>query len=375
MGRRRCQQPSVFKTKSKRPEWYFRARVDVLVGPGQTERKEKPHYLGYVDKMGKRDAERARNTILEQAINRPALLIQSQVKFSQVLEAYRRDHLPTLRAVTAKAYGCYVRRIDADFGALRLCDITPQMLQAWCNGLPAGSKRQFITHFNIIWKKARAWGYTTVPTPAEFVSYGTRKLIHTKSIPTVEQYAKLRAALRSPLDDMSDVAVMMGLRISEIRGLPVRCIDLAAGCIRIEQRLDELNELDDPKSRKSARALPMGSLKAMFARAIAGKNPDDLIFSGAPSSYSQCQDLFKAAAVAAGCDAPHFGWHALRRCHNTWLRKAGASAQDAMNQMGHSTTQVNDLYIVVESDDYERRERLVLALQDKLIGKPTGGVN
>ena len=70
---------------------------------------------------------------------------------------------------------------------------------------------------------------------------------------------------RSPLDDMSDVAVMMGLRISEIRGLPVRCIDLAAGCIRIEQRLDELNELDDPKSRKSARALPMGSLKAMFA--------------------------------------------------------------------------------------------------------------
>jgi hypothetical protein len=43
--------------------------------------------------------------------------------------------------------------------------------------------------------------------------------------------------------------------------------------------------------------------------------------------------------------------------------------------MGHSTTQVNDLYIVVESDDYERRERLVLALQDKLIGKPTGGVN
>ena len=74
-----------FKTNSKRPEWYFRARIDVLVGPGQTARKEKPFYLGYVDEMGKRDAEKARNTVLEQSINRPALLIQSQVKFSQVL--------------------------------------------------------------------------------------------------------------------------------------------------------------------------------------------------------------------------------------------------------------------------------------------------
>ena len=122
-----------------------RARVDVLVYYGQTERKEKPHYLGYVDKMGERDAERARNTILEQAINRPALLIQSQVKFSQVLEAYRRDHLPTLRAVTAKAYGCYVRRIDTDFGALRLCDITPQMLPHLVQRAP-GRKRTATHH-------------------------------------------------------------------------------------------------------------------------------------------------------------------------------------------------------------------------------------
>jgi hypothetical protein len=31
MGRRRHQQPSVFKTKAKkRPMWYFRARVDAI---------------------------------------------------------------------------------------------------------------------------------------------------------------------------------------------------------------------------------------------------------------------------------------------------------------------------------------------------------
>ena len=53
MGRRRCQQPSVFKTESARPEWYFRARIDVLVGPGKTQRRERTLDLGFVDEIGK----------------------------------------------------------------------------------------------------------------------------------------------------------------------------------------------------------------------------------------------------------------------------------------------------------------------------------
>ena len=44
-----------------------------------------------------------------------------------------------------------------------------------------------------------------------------------------------------------------------------------------------------------------------------------------------------------------------------------------MNQMGHTSTAVNDLYLVTESEDYARREKLVAALQERLIGKPVGG--
>jgi hypothetical protein len=43
-----------------------------------------------------------------------------------------------------------------------------------------------------------------------------------------------------------------------------------------------------------------------------------------------------------------------------------------MERMGHTSTTVNDLYLVTESEDYGRREKLVLALQEKLIGPVSG---
>ena len=117
-------------------------------------------------------------------------------------------------------------------------------------------------------------------------------------IPTVEQYAKMRGKLKDPIGDMADIAVMTGLRISEIRGLAVRNVDLREGCIRIEQRLDAINELDNPKSQKSSRLLPMGSLKEMLKRAITGKVPDSYVF--ASPTYGQCQRVLKEAAEATG---------------------------------------------------------------------------
>jgi integrase len=368
----RYQKPSVFRTKSKRPEWYFRARVDVLVAPGETARPQKPFYLGFCDEMGKREAEKARDVILSEGVNQPQVMIQSQVKFSTVIDAYRKDHIPNLRQVTGKSYESRIKHVEKAFGELRLCDITPQVVQRWCNGLPASQRRQVVLHFNLIWKKARAWGYTQMNTPAEFVSYGQKAMARPKAIPTVDQYFQLRAALPAPLDVMADIAVTMGMRISEIRGLPARCVDLKAGSVRVEQRLDELDNLDDPKSFRGQRVLPIGSLRPVFQRAIAGKRPDEFVFSG--FGYWYALDELKAAAKAVGFESPRFGWHTLRRCHNTWIPKGGASQQDAMDRMGHASAAVNDLYMVQESEDFARREKITRALQDKLIGKPAGGI-
>lgn len=370
MGRRRYQEPEIFKTKSKRPEWYFRARIDVLMAPGVLERREKTYYLGFCDEMKKNAAKVARDKVLEEVINRPQLVINSQVKFSKMVEAYKRDYLPNLRPITRPVYESLIKYCEKEFGETQMCKIKPQPVQAWANKLPPRQKRKIVGVFGRIWQKAREWEYTQDGNPAEFVNYGQRPMPRPKAIPTQEQYLKLRALLAPPLDSMADVAVTMGLRISEIRGLPVRCIDVAAGAVRIEQRLDELDNMDDPKSFKGWRVLPMGSLKQMFVKAIVGKRPNDLVFE--TPMYQTVQNYLKAAAVAVGCDAPGFGWHSLRRCHNTWLRKGGASTQDAMDQMGHASAAVNDIYVIAESEDFKRRERLVSDLQERLIGKAVG---
>ena len=87
-----------------------------------------------------------------------------------------------------------------------------------------------------------------------------------------------------------------------------------------------------------------------------------------------CQRPLVAAVKVAGCDTEKFGWHTLRRCHNTWLRKSGASTHDAMDRMGHTSEAVNDLHFVVESEGYQRRKKLVTALHEQLMGTPKDGI-
>jgi hypothetical protein len=45
-----------------------------------------------------------------------------------------------------------------------------------------------------------------------------------------------------------------------------------------------------------------------------------------------------------------------------------------MDQMGHTSQAVNDLYFVVESEDHQRREKLVANLHEQLMGPPKGGI-
>ena len=88
MGRPRYQHPSVLKTNGKRPRYYIRVMIDVLVDRNRMGRKEQPNYLGFCDEMGKREAEKLRDEKLKHVNNTP-LVIQSQVKFSDSPGAYQ----------------------------------------------------------------------------------------------------------------------------------------------------------------------------------------------------------------------------------------------------------------------------------------------
>src|SRR5580658_7859406 len=88
MGRRRYQKPSVMRTKAHDSQWYFRARMDAIGPDGMPARIEKFYYLGHVADLGKRQAERMRDDILTEAINKPGAVLQSQILFGRVLDEF-----------------------------------------------------------------------------------------------------------------------------------------------------------------------------------------------------------------------------------------------------------------------------------------------
>src|SRR5579859_7023498 len=92
LGRKRYQHPSIMQTKGKRPQWYFRARVDVLGDGRIAGRKEQAYYLGFLDQVGRREAERQRDEMLSSTINKPQIILQAQVKFRDVVAAFKSAH-------------------------------------------------------------------------------------------------------------------------------------------------------------------------------------------------------------------------------------------------------------------------------------------
>jgi integrase len=110
-----------------------------------------------------------------------------------------------------------------------------------------------------------------------------------------------------------------------------------------------------------------------LASRVVGRDGGALVFHDA-QLYVCMQRQLRNAARKAGIVARGFGWHALRRFANTYLRKSGASSLDAQDQLGHASQYMNDLYIVAETEDYRRREQHVLRMQELLLGEVKGGV-
>ncbi len=368
MGRRQYQRPNVFKTAAKRPQWFFRVRVATITSNG-IKRPLKPYYLGFCDEMGKREAERQRDAILAEYINRPDVLVQSQIRFGEVIKAFRELHIPTVRPISQVNYESNLRaHVEPAFGQMRLCDITYEAVQAWVLGIKGSyyTRRAALATFTNVWSFARKGKYTKEPCPAEFVRFGKEKAAREKRIPTVEEFIKLRQLMKEPWRTMTEVAVFTGLRISEILGISWGSLDLERGLLIVKQRLDSLENMDDPKSRKGRRPIPLGHLRQLLASIKpADAMPNDLVFSGA-GCHSNCRYHLRVAAKKIGIWYVGFGFHTLRRTCNTYFRRQGASIQDARALLGHASDEVNDLYYIEGDEDFARREKIVLAMQEKV---------
>lgn len=169
---------------------------------------------------------------------------------------------------------------------------------------------------------------------------------------------ELEAVLRAVPDDPRGpteralylTAAMTGLRLGELTGLRWRDVDWQAQKIRVGDNWVR-GEFGDPKSERSARAVPMadrvaGELERHFQRSQF-QAEHELVFPhptiGEPLDKSRVRKRFIAAVSAAGVHR-HITFHDLRHTFGTRMAAAGVPMRTIQEWMGHADFKTTQIY-------------------------------
>jgi integrase len=197
-------------------------------------------------------------------------------------------------------------------------------------------------------------------------------------IPTRDEIKALAATVQGRWRPLLLTAIFTGLRVSELRGLRWKDVDLDRKEIRVHQRADRFNEIGSPKSISGERTVPAPPLvinalrewKLACPKRDTGKLDTsgekvlalDLVFPNGAGNVEALNNILRRglrpSLIAAGVtlesgevdekgnpvlEAKYSGMHALRHFYASWCinRKEdgglGLPAKVVQERLGHST--------------------------------------
>ncbi len=348
MARRRHQACPVQRTKTiggKNDQWFIRYRLDFITDTGKTEYKEAPvKYLGYCKKIGIRAAEALRDEFLT-TINKPSIVIPSQVKFGLVLTQYLANS--TVRDTSLERYKCTAaKHIAPRWAESRMCDIRQMELEQWLNEISRKMGKQCYakvkTVFSETWNCAIRWGYTQNANPISLLpkKFGRPKPPVKLILPEPDGLALIIKCMREDWRLASELEMYTAMRISEVLG--TRYSDFEKDVMTVTWTVTQKGErLPVTKTDAAARDIPVAHVRALvMLRRPVGAKSSDFIFKPDYFSYNRA---LKRAMKLAGLEQKGAGSHQFRRGHNTIFRSI-ADVELAMAQLGHTTVAMNDAY-------------------------------
>jgi len=173
-------------------------------------------------------------------------------------------------------------------------------------------------------------------------------------------FIALQKALPEYLRDPIGFLYLSGWRVSEMKALERRDVDIAAGAVRLRPEVSK---------NKDGRLLPLsGGLAELFARADAKRRLDcAFVFHREGKPIGDFRQEWADACTAAGLGKVYV--HDLRRCAIRSLVRAGVPDLIAMRISGHKTRSVFDRYNIVSEADLkgalERRDGYLAARPTK----------
>ena len=184
--------------------------------------------------------------------------------------------------------------------------------------------------------------------------------------------ARLEAALRTDPDGTSlgiYLSLQTGLRIGEVCALRWSDVDLAGAVIHIRWTIARVragkNEAcgktklirDTPKTKASARDIPISEHVMEVLRAVQGKSSSEYVISATPDFVSPRTFEYRFHKLLEKNGIPGINYHALRHTFATRCIEAGVDVKSLSELLGHSNAAVT-LNTYVHSSMERKREEL-----------------
>ena len=299
------------------------------------------------------------------------------------LETYAATNV-TLR--TLHGYRGYVKRyLDPTIGAIPLQSLTVRHIQAVYAGmLDKGLSNTTVVQVHRILreslKHAVKWGVLTrnvadAASPPKV----QRKQMDMWDVETVCRF--MEEAKESRFGDLYSLAILTGLRRSELCGLRWQQVDLVRGSVSVVGTLQRITGYGlvegQPKTARSRRSIALSPQATDVLHSIRGQQIEqqleagpvwqntDYVFTGTDGSPIAPDMISKDfCALVRKYGLPHLTFHGLRHAHATLLLTSGVHAKVVSERLGHSN-------IGITMDTYSHvlpglQEQAALALDERL---------
>lgn len=308
-----------------------------------------------------------------------------------------------LEAATIAAYDQHVRlHIVPMCGDRKLSQITRPMAEGWRDQLMEKLSRPMATRvlrsISAIINEAMGRGHVAQNVLAGVKMRRAKREKPKVVIPTKAELKAVLGAARKSAEPMAHplalLVIFTGLRASELRGLPWRCIDLKAANVTVEQRADVKNVIGPPKSEAGHRTIPLPDSAIIALKAWKLACPvtkDDLVFPSIGKTIMShnymSRNLMDAIQVAAGVSDPatrngepvldknnrplpagRYGLHDFRHAAASLWIEQRVNPKRVQKWMGHSSIQVTfDTYGHL-FDQADQDNAVAAAIEKELIG-------
>jgi len=293
---------------------------------------------------------------------------KSQETVSEFLDRWLTTYVASNTAPsTQRGYEAVARRyINPTFGATPIQSLQPHQIQAMYAALLArGLSATTVLHTHRVLREALQhaikWSLLTRnPADATDPPRPERHEMKMWDVATIRQF--LDASSDNSYGAVYHLAVLTGMRRSELLGLQWKDIDMDNANLHVQRSLQRINGrglvVSQTKTQKSRRAIALGTSTVDVLRGVRKKqlerrlsagpvwNDQDFVFTqanGRPLHPDKVSNEFHR--IVEGSKLPHLTLHGLRHAHATLMLAKGVHPKVVSERLGHSNVSITlDVY-------------------------------